>query len=110
MYSDKYDLDELAGLVKQGERWAAAALREAMEPHLCRVVRRTLAEGEGRSVMQRRILNEARLLARRRPQAPGGEPAERLVRQVADRVCTALIDGLGRSGAPSVRLSETLCA
>jgi hypothetical protein len=80
----------LAGRAGKGDEAAAARLRSELEPHLQRIVRRTIRAGGGHSALTRQILSEARRLEQPAGEGRAGDSlVERITRRVADAVLTA---------------------
>ncbi|HEV3238131.1 MAG TPA: hypothetical protein VGZ25_14170 [Gemmataceae bacterium] len=101
MFDQNPDLNDLAARAGQGENKAAEALRRALQPHLARIVRRTLRGPVAPSTLTRRILAEAgqaTLIQR-----------DQLASQVAGRLSESLTNRL-RTLAPSAGMLETVVA
>jgi hypothetical protein len=93
------DLNDLASRAGQGENEAAEALCRALQPHLARIVRRTLRGPAASSTLTRRILEEAdqaTLIQR-----------DQLASQVAGRLSESLTNRLKRL-APPAGMLETV--
>jgi hypothetical protein len=101
MFDQNPDLKDLAARAGQGENKAADALRRALQPHLARIVRRTLGGPVAATNLSRRILseaNQAKLVQR-----------DQLANQVAGKLSESLTNRLARL-APSVGMLETVIA
>lgn len=88
MFDEKNSLSELAKRAESGEPPAAQALHRALQPHLARIVKRSLRTPGGSSALGQRIHLEASRL----------EMIDRdhLIGQVAGRLNDALGRGLAR--------------
>ena len=76
-----------ADQARAGDRAAQSALKHQMEPAMARIVRRVVEIGALHSPLDARILAEARQVGLDARSAVGAD-GDRLVRQVAQRICS----------------------
>ncbi|HMC65338.1 MAG TPA: hypothetical protein VKI65_10405 [Gemmataceae bacterium] len=107
MYFEDREWQALADRAERGDAAAAMQLRQEMEPHMLRIVRRA-TEVQNSSPFARRIRRNVDVLA-----SPGPRPAagdrDQVLRRVARRICHLVT---GRSGPPPISNSqsrETVC-
>jgi hypothetical protein len=104
--SERNEVDVLLARAGRGDPAAVAQLRQQLEPDLARIVRRAL-KGGGMKTVSRLVLAEAgRVVRDPRGQSPGG--CEELARQVAGRLCEAVLAGLRARPAGGQALQETV--
>jgi hypothetical protein len=103
MYEYSEELKQLAERARNGETEAATQLKRALQPHLHRIVRRTVRAGANDSPVERRILAEA-------GSARWASDDERRIGQTAKRLCVSLVERL--TGARPARqfMKETVLA
>jgi hypothetical protein len=103
MYEYSEELKQLAERARNGEAEAATQLKHALQPHLHRIVRRTVRAGADDSPLNRRILADAGSL--RRP-----SDDERRIGQTASRLCLSLIERLIGARPARQLMKETVLA
>jgi hypothetical protein len=103
MYEYSEELKQLAERARKGEAEAATRLKHALQPHLHRIVRRTVRAGADDSPLNRRILADAGSL--RRP-----SDDERRIGQTASRLCRSLIERLTGARPARQLMEETVLA
>jgi hypothetical protein len=103
MYEYSEELKQLADRARNGEAGAATQLRHALQPHLHRIVRRTVRAGADDSPLNLRILADAGSL--RRP-----SDDERRIGQTASRLCASLIERMTSARPARQLMKETVLA
>lgn len=106
MHSQSSGLQELAGRVRHGDQIATVELRRELESSMVPMVRRVVRTGHESSDFSRKVLAEWKQLPRAEWHRRSDDE-ERLIRQVAQRICESVIERLRRS--PSNRgIRETI--
>jgi hypothetical protein len=103
MYEYSEELKQLAERARNGESEAARQLKQALQPHLQRIVRRTVRAGADDSPLNRRILADAGS-----PRRPSDD--ERRIGQTASRLCASLIERLTSARPARQLMKETVLA
>lgn len=107
MYRNQNSFSKRADLASVGDRSAKLALHQEMEPAVVRMVRRVLEQGALQSALDMRILAEATQVGLDAKIAAGAD-GDRLVRQVAQRVCSLVLSGAGPGREPRRLADDTI--
>jgi len=83
----------LAAKVERGDLNARTQLHRQLAPEMVHIVRRVIQEGRGRTMLDRRILSEAKMLGLN-AELESPEDREDLIRLVAERLCTSVVSRL----------------
>jgi len=97
----------LAARVSRGDPGAGHELRQELEPHMARIVRRALRTSNPASPVARRIHAVASALASNHS-TPSASGREGLVRQVAHSLCNSLLGRLQPSTGTAPALRDTV--
>ncbi len=100
---------ELEQRIRMRDHAAAAEMQRHLEPKMVHMVRYTLRSRKATTPLARCILDEADRMTRpARAWLPHEE--EGVVRRIAHRVCTTMIDRMRARSDESCRAVDTLCA
>lgn len=106
MYQPTNRFRQLDARVRDRDDSAAVQLQSDLERHLVTMVRYTLRSRKANTVLARRILEEADSL----PRAWQPDEEDGVVRHIARRVSTAVVDRARARPDDSYRPLETVCA
>jgi len=108
MYFQDREWQALADLAERGDAVAAQQLRQEMEPHMLRIVRRAMEVQNSSSSLARRIRRNAQALASPGTRPPA-EDRDGMLSRVARQICH-LVTGRSRPEPLSTMKSrETVC-
>jgi hypothetical protein len=103
MYEYSEELRQLAERARNGEAEAATELKRVLQPHLHRIVRRTVQTGATASAVERRILADV-------GPTRWTSDDERRIGRTASRLCVSLVERLTSVRPARQLMKETVLA
>ncbi len=92
-----------------GDATAKVQLHRELEPQMVRIVRRTMQQGTGASLLERRIFAEADRVGLN-ADTVATEEAEYLVRQIAQSLCAQALAGVRPMARKRSNMEDTVLA